>query len=56
LARYPVLTLIAISAFGVVAAAVPWAVGLGWLSIVVFLATILVLCGLIARWIGPSAK
>jgi hypothetical protein len=56
LTQYPVLTLAAVSAFGFVLATALLVAGFVWLSIVMFAATTLILCGLIAILTGRSAK
>jgi hypothetical protein len=56
LTHYPVLTLAAVSAFGFILATVVLVAGFVWLSVVVFAATILLLCWLIAILTGRSAK
>lgn len=54
--RYPVFTLCAISAAGCIFAFAVLLGGFFWLSVLVFGATTLVLCSLIAIWISRSAK
>jgi hypothetical protein len=56
LTRYPVFSLCAISAAGFIFALAMLLGGFVWLSVLVFGATTLVLCSLIAIWIGRSAK
>ena len=54
--RYPVLTLVALSAFGFILATVALAAGFVWPSVAIFAVTILILCWLIAIFAGRSAK
>ena len=56
LTRYPVFTLCAVSAAGCIFALALLLGGFFWLAMLVFGATTLVLCSLIAFWIGRSAK
>jgi hypothetical protein len=56
LTRYPVFTLVAISAVGCILAAAALLAGYVWLAIAVFAATVLVLCGLLATWTGRPVK
>jgi hypothetical protein len=56
LAHYPVFTLSAVSTVGCILAIAVLLAGFWWLSVVIFAATTLVICGLLARWIGRSAK
>jgi membrane protein implicated in regulation of membrane protease activity len=56
LTHYPVLTLAAVSVFGFILATVVLVAGFVWLAVVVFAATTLILCWLIAIWAGRSAK
>ena len=54
--RYPVFTLTAVSAVGfILAMAMLW-VGFAWLAVLVFAATTLILCWLIAALIRRSAR
>ena len=53
--HYPVFTLAAISAVGCILAIAVLLAGFVWLSILIFVATTLILCLLIAIWIGRSA-
>lgn len=46
--RYPVFTLISVSAVGFVLAIAMLLAGFAWLAVLVFAATTLILCGLIA--------
>lgn len=54
--RYPVLTLAAVSAFGLVLATAMLVAGFVWLSVVIFAVTTLILCWLVAILAGGSAK
>jgi hypothetical protein len=56
LTRYPVFTLVAISAVGCILAAAALFAGTVWLAVVTFVATVLILCGLLAAWSGRPVK
>jgi hypothetical protein len=56
LTRYPVFTLSAVSAAGCIFAVALLLGSFAWLSGLVFAGTIMVLCWLIAIWVGRSAK
>jgi hypothetical protein len=56
LTRYPVFTLTAVSAVGFVLAIAMLLAGAVWLAVLVFAATILILCWLIAILIRRSAR
>ncbi|MEA2728595.1 MAG: hypothetical protein QOD56_2880 [Gammaproteobacteria bacterium] len=54
--HYPVLTLTVIGAVGCILAAAVLLAGFVWPAVVIFVATTLILCLLIANWTGRSAR
>jgi hypothetical protein len=56
LTRYPVFTLASISAIGCMLAIAALVTGFVWPAVLLFAATVLVLCLLIAIWTGRAAK
>jgi hypothetical protein len=56
LTRYPVFTLAAVSLIGCILALGVLLRGFVWLSILIFAVTTVVLCSLLAIWIGRPAK